>query len=133
MTQGDLFDAWGAAEEGMNRAADHAERVEPGWGEAALSLLQTFAEAWARTHSDPVFMAEDVRAYADERGFSKPPDNRAWGKVMVRAKKDGLIVRVGLTLTKRPSSHRRPQTAWRPAGAEPEMRWPIRRADGRLL
>jgi hypothetical protein len=111
--QSQFFDAWAAAEEGMGRAVDHADRVDPGWSDEAAVVLRDYATAWARAWGDTPFMAEDVRAYAEEQGFTKPPDDRAWGAVFVRARKQGVIARVGLALTQRRCSHKRPQTAWR--------------------
>jgi hypothetical protein len=101
--------AWAGAEAGAELAADHAERVEPGWKDAALTLLCRFA---AGSHGAP-FMIEDVRDYADEMGLSPPPTARAWGAVTLRAKREGFIVRAGFSHTTRGPAHAHPSTLWR--------------------
>lgn len=132
MKQGDLFDAWGAAQDGAERAADHADATHPGWSDEALYLLQKFAE-----HRDGApFMIEDVRDFAHAQGLAPAPDSRAWGAVALRAKGAGIIVKTGYGSTTRGPAHSHPRSCWalvcRPATPEPELRWPVRQMEAAL-
>ncbi len=103
--------AWAAAEDGAERAADHAERVEAGWKDEALGVLLRYAAA----SGGSTFMLENVRDYADEIGFTKPPTDRAWGAVTLRAKRAGLIVRAGFGCSSRGPAHAHPANLWKAA------------------
>lgn len=98
--QGELF-----RDEGMKRSSERAELIHDGWNEKAFHLLRRFPNA--------EFMAEDVRAYAEDKGLPKPPSARAWGAVIVRAKKEGIIRAIGFRSVKNPKAHRTPATLWR--------------------
>lgn len=74
--------------EGMERAANHAERVEHGWMSAALSFLTSYAAV------NRSFLAEDVVKAAAEV-IPLPPDRRAWGAVFNTASRRRLIVNIG--------------------------------------
>jgi CBS domain-containing protein len=101
------------ADEGMSRAADHAESVNPGWNEQAFSMLLTYAE----THFE--FMTEDVRVWAHTKGLPQPPDGRAWGAVTQRAVRARLLVRDRYRKTRIPPAHATPRPVWR----SPLLRW----------
>jgi hypothetical protein len=101
--------AWEGAEEGAERAADHAERVEPGWKDAALHYFRLFAVLNRGT----TFLTEDARLYAEGCGLGQPPDKRAWGSVALRAKRDRIVESLGYENTSRGPSHACPRTAWR--------------------
>ena len=86
------FNLTGSAlrDQGITRAADHAERESPGWSDRALAMLRRYvAEVGGR------FQAEDVRAWAKAHGLDDPPHKRAWGGVMVKARNKGLIRCIG--------------------------------------
>lgn len=68
------------------------------WRDAAFIELKTFV---AR-HPTMDFLAYDVREFAKNRGLPAAATDAAWGAVMVRAKKEGLIQRVGFGI--RPAS-----------------------------
>jgi hypothetical protein len=89
---------------GMARAADHADRVEPGWTETALDLLRSFLVA-----HPAAFLAEEFRAWASGQ-LSAPPDARAFGAVMTAAKKLGMVEFVGYAPAN--SSNRSPKCRW---------------------
>lgn len=95
---------------GMQRAADRADRVNDGWTLTAYSNLV----ALARAHklSEPM-LGEDIRKLAYDAGLPRPPDERAWGAVFLRARKAGLMVPVGHGQAK--SSHLSPKPLWRAA------------------
>lgn len=73
-----------ARDEAMGRVEDHAD---DGWYEAATRVVTMLAE-----HGAP-FTADDVWA----SGLPKPVEPRALGPVFMRAKKDGVIRKVGYT------------------------------------
>ena len=76
-------------DDGIRRAVEHADSVEPSWSDRAGAMLLQYAasrEAW---------MAEDLREWAHARGLPSPPDGRAWGVVVRRAAAAGHIVKVG--------------------------------------
>lgn len=101
-------EAWAAGEAGATRAADHAERVDPGWKDAALDALVRFA---AEARGVP-FMVEDVREYAEEHGLEPPPLQCAWGAVVLRAKREGYVVRAGVGTTRRGPAHAKLGALW---------------------
>ena len=81
----DLFLAKEAGREGMERALDHADRVNSDWSSRAMECLREYA----RSHA--YFMVEEVRLLAHSSGLPKPPDPRAWGAVVTKAAKAGII------------------------------------------
>lgn len=94
------------AEEGAQRAAEHADRVTPHWTETAYALTLQFLEPGKR------FRAEEIRAAAIKAGLPPSPDVRAWGAVIGRLRKEGRIVRVGVEQSHNPSHHRGYSTLW---------------------
>lgn len=95
---------------GMERAAEHAEDVDPGWNDKAFGHLKLFLET---VFAAETFQGEDVRLCAQMRDLKAPPDKRAWGSVLVRAAREGLILKAGYGISKDPKSHRSPSTLWR--------------------
>lgn len=98
------------AQEGAQRALDHANQASKGWGERALG----FVDAYALNH-EGTFMAEDVRHEAYAQGFEKPAEERAWGGIMLKAAKSGKIIRVGFGRSRAKNVHANPATVWRGA------------------
>lgn len=89
MNQTAIDFAKAAGEAGMQRAADHAERVTPGWIDLAYSFVIGRCRLKAKTD---IFTAEDfVDAYTDDACFIQPPDERAFGAVTKRAIREGII------------------------------------------
>jgi hypothetical protein len=103
--------AWAGAEDGAQRAADHAEDENPGWQDAALDYVLKVA----RLRPDAPFMIEDVREFAEAQGLPPPPDARAWGAVALKAKRAKIIVRDGFGFTTRGPAHAHPRSVWRAA------------------
>jgi len=106
---------------GMQQAVDNAESKHPSWGDRALSLLVKYPK--------DEFMAEQVREFAKSRGLPDPPSKRAWGAVIVKAKKMGIIEHMRYDRVSNPKAHRTPASVWRmlyrhipPAQAEKEYR-----------
>lgn len=95
------------AEQGMNDALDHADRVSARWSVQAGQLLRIYAQLNAE------FMAEDVRIWAHRKDLPCPPDPRAWGAVVNRAVREGVLVRDRFELTKIKPAHATPRPVWR--------------------
>lgn len=95
------------ADDGMNRAVDHADALEGGWSERAYSMLLDYAAQ----HFE--FMTEDVRVWAHEQSLPMPPDGRAWGAVTLRAAKAKMIVVDRYRKTRIPPAHATPRPVWR--------------------
>lgn len=90
---------------GMRRAVDHAEKITENWSVRAYDFLRQYI---AR-HQE--FMTEDVREAS--RGIvPEPPSHRAWGAIIVRAVKEGLIRRVGFQSVKNTRAHCTPASLW---------------------
>ncbi len=106
----DLF-SWQAAQSGMERAVEHADSVVPNWSERAMEALLEYARGWRDAWGDVGFLIEDVRAHATE--LPAPPDSRAWGAVVSKAARQGLIVKVGYAPAA--SSNCSPKTLWQRA------------------
>ena len=97
---------------GMQEALSHAVSVQHDWAEQAMNALRVYIGA----HPGKEFMTEKVRAYA--HGYLKvprPPHGRAWGGIMVKAARLGLIERVRLGPVEAASSHMANATVWRAA------------------
>lgn len=101
-----------ARDEAINRATGHADAVEPAWSERAYAHLL----AYPALPRGAAFMAEDVRKFAEEQGLPTPPDPRAWGGVVQRAVRVGIIESAGFGYSKNRRAHLRPTAIWRRAG-----------------
>ena len=95
--------------EGAQRAAAHANRHYANWSDRAYDFLVR----WATQHGG-VFMTEDVRHAAEAAPtYVPPPDARAWGAVILRAKRDGKLVHAGYAPNKDATCHGSPKSVWR--------------------
>lgn len=90
---------------GMKRAVEHANVEVRGWADEAYNYLIEYS----RIH--PQFMVEEVRE-ASIGVVPIPPSNRAWGAVVVRASKAGVIKRKGFQNVKNAKAHCTPATLW---------------------
>ncbi len=95
--------AWKPRQEAAERATAHADRENAGWGGQAYDALVSFLERRER------FMTQDYVEAAIAGGLAEPPDRRAFGSVVSRAVKAGLIVREGFELDRFKS----PKPVWR--------------------
>ena len=106
-TQLELFMGYsGAAEardEGINAAAEHAGQA---WQVLAWSALMEYIKRDRSGH----FTCEDVR---EVMGVPEPPDRRAWGAIMLRAARQGLIQRAGFVEHRERSRHCGISILWR--------------------
>lgn len=77
------------------------------WSEKAIQLLRTYS----KTVRD--FITEDFREYAEANGLEVPTEPRAYGGIMVRAKKAGIIQSTGeYRCMKNAKSHSCPKVVW---------------------
>ena len=94
---------------GINAAEAHANHSHADWSAQAYSFLFEHCEL-VKSTGIKTFIVEDVREYARERGFSSPTDERAWGGIVKRAARNGLIMRIGYCPAK--SSNLSPKCLW---------------------
>lgn len=95
-------------DEGMERAKVHAEKVNPGWNEKAYERLLEFLKSH---HGE--FMCEDLRAHFAMNDYELPPHNRAFGGIMMRAAKSGIIKKVDCRSVSNPKAHAANAAVWR--------------------
>lgn len=99
-------------ERGMERATNHANQVSSGWSERAYVMLRHFFRTLER-RTDKSFMGEDFRLFAYARGLEVPPSERAFGGVIAKAAKAGLITSAGTAKVKNPKAHQANAAVWR--------------------
>lgn len=107
---GDLIDLMTAdvlADQGINRAVDHADRRSPNWSARAFDILTQYASI------NFEFMTEDVRHWAHKLGLPEAPSARAWGAIALRACRENIIRKQGYRKTQNPLAHGTPATLWR--------------------
>lgn len=93
------------ADRGIQKSEDHANQIDLKWSEKAMSALCRFVV----THKGR-FQAEDVRKFAVH--VPHPPSLRAWGGIMVKAARLGLIRSVGYEKVNNPLAHGTPAAVW---------------------
>jgi len=82
-------------------------RVAVSAGDEWVSRAYRIVEHLARLHTE--FTADHVHRAASVFGLPSAPDPRAWGPVMMRARKTGIIFKTGKYVhSTRPECHRRP-------------------------
>ena len=93
-------------DKGIKQAINNANDTHDKWSDKAYKFLVDYIK------SQYEFMTEDVRM-ASEGEIPKPPSNRAWGGIILRASRAGLISRVGFSNVKNAKAHKTPATVWR--------------------
>lgn len=101
----DIFKSAKNRDKGIKKAIDSAEELNEGWSEMAFNFLRNYIK------NNPAFMVENVRK-ASEGKVPNPPSERAWGGIIVRAKKHGLIRRIGYQQVSNPKAHCTPASVW---------------------
>lgn len=102
----DFEAARAARDDGMQRAVEHADRVTPMWSDMAYAFL----EGYAREHE--LFTTEDMR-FASAGTIPSPDEGRAWGGVVQRASRAGLIRLDGFVTARDPKVHCNVVKRWR--------------------
>lgn len=97
-------------DEGITRAVDHADAVHEQWSDRAFAMLIDYIDLIGGSGNE--FTSEMVRFYADSQGLPRPPDQRAWGAVMVRAARSGVCKKIGWATATDPRVHFNPVTLW---------------------
>tara|TARA_R100000963_G_C4635601_1_gene99813 strand:- start:772 stop:1125 length:354 start_codon:yes stop_codon:yes gene_type:complete len=103
-------------DKGMKQALDNANDNHRDWSAKAYSFLLEFINNVYLVND--LFMAEDIRR--ESKGIvPEPPSNRAWGAIIRRAVKDGLIQRNSFKSVKNPKAHATPATEWQIISLKP--------------
>lgn len=108
MKQLEFFEGREARDAGMAKAAEHAEVVVPGWNDLAFDQFKEFL-----SNHPGEFMGEDFRAYCAMVDFPLPPHARAFGGVILRAVKAGIISRTGYGKVRNVKAHCANAAIWR--------------------
>lgn len=98
-------------DDGIRRAVEHADRIEPDWAERAFAWI----ERWALTHPGESATTKRLRYMAVEDGLPRPPTNFAWGGPILRAARAGVLVRAGATMDGDATMHVKLVPVWRSA------------------
>jgi hypothetical protein len=102
-----LFQVESATTKAIKQSNDHADKVIPDWSELAMDGLRKYAAVVDN------FITEEARRWLVGI-VPEPPDNTAWGGVIVKAKNIGLIEPVEGVFRKTADkiSHCRPSQVW---------------------
>lgn len=95
------------AKAGAALAENHAEAEHLGWKDLADGYLLEFL-----TRNRGEFMVENVREFAYQRGLDRPPSERSWAGVVMRAASLGLIRKIGYRCVSNPKAHATPASVW---------------------
>ena len=94
---------------GIQQAIGNANQECASWSEKAFIALQEFL----RYTSKRSFMTEELRCWAhQDYGLPRPPHSRAWGGVVGRAAKQGLIRKIGITQVRNRTAHCANAAVW---------------------
>ena len=93
-------------DKGISKAIDNANNTHGKWSDKAYKFLVNYIK------SQNEFMTEDLRL-ASEKELPKPPSKRAWGGIILRAVRAGLIIRDRFSNVKNVKAHKTPATVWR--------------------
>jgi len=104
-TQLNLFTGQQLRDKGISQAVNHADQQSENWSHYAYQFLLSYIK------QNREFMSEDVRA-ASVGIVDTPPSSRAWGGIIVRAVKSGLIRRKDFCTVKNPKAHCTPASLW---------------------
>lgn len=101
----DLFQAATARDKAIDRVEQSANAQIPGWSNKAYYFLRQFIR------SKEIFTIEEVRQ-ASIGYVPEAKEQRAWGAIAARAKKQGLIKRISYAKSTNPKAHCRPVSVW---------------------
>lgn len=92
--------------QGMKQAQDNANAKFYQWSDLAYEFL----ESYIKDHE--FFMTEDIRT-ASKNIVTDPPSKRAWGPIVIKAAKNGLIEKAGYRNVMNPKAHSTPAMLWK--------------------
>lgn len=72
------------------------------WSEMAYNKLKEFVETTYKT----TYLAEEIRAWCYEHGLERPKNERAFGGIISRAVRDGVISFAGYEKVQNVKAHR---------------------------
>ena len=98
-----------ARDKGIAKAERHANQVHERWSDKAYEYLQTFLSMYSGE-----FLTEEFRAWTIGK-MPQPPHGRAFGGVVQRAAKAGLIVKLGIAQVKNVKAHMANANVWKRA------------------
>ena len=98
-------------DKGIKKAIDNADDTHDKWSDKAYKFLLDYIK-YGEGRDQYEFMTEDVRV-ASEKEIPKPPSNRAWGGIILRAVRAGLITRDRFSNVKNAKAHKTPATVWK--------------------
>lgn len=97
-------------EKGMQQAIDHADRNFPAWSERAYGFLKKWLN---ELRPGKHFKTEDFRIKMElDELIERPPSDRAYGSLITRAAKAGLIRKIGHGTVVNPKAHRCYASLW---------------------
>lgn len=105
-TQLNIFEGERLRDKGITQAVTHADYQNEKWSENAYTFLLRYIR------NNKEFMTEDARN-ASLGIIPEPPSARAWGGIIVKAAKNGLIERIGYRNVKNSKAHCTPAAVWR--------------------
>lgn len=93
---------------GMKLALEHAVEKVESWGDQCFELLKQYIEI----NRQP-FQAEFFRMWCETGDrIQPPPHKRAYGPILMRGAKEGLLRKQGYAPTSNPKAHCAPTTVW---------------------
>lgn len=93
---------------GMALAEYKASKDDPRWNSDAMAAVFLYCTA----HPGREFLTEDVRVFCAALDLADTPANeKAWGPIIRKAAKDGIIKKVGYAQAR--SSNMSPKVLWR--------------------
>lgn len=95
-----------ARDKGILQAITNADRAHENWSDKVYRLFLDFISR----NSNP-FQVEDFRDSITGL-IEEPPSKRAFGHIVLRAARDGLITRVGYAPVKNVTAHRAFASVW---------------------
>ena len=92
---------------GILRAEQKQEEIEPGWQDFSIDKFKEFLSFKNQ------FITEEFRLWAEANGLSQPPEPRAYGALILKVQKKGLIQWNGTYQEMKESkSHGCPKKVW---------------------
>lgn len=106
MSQLDITFAKAARDKGISEVITHADKVNDQWSEKCYGLFKDFINAQRVPFQTETFR-QSISGLIDE-----PPHARAFGAIVVRAVKEGLIKCVGSKPVSNVRAHRALANVW---------------------